>query len=251
MSHHLPGEPTVSPAPCDRPLTPTQLAVLTFICEQLHARGYAPTIRETMVRFGWSSTNACTEFLVRLEAKGCITRGHMTSRSTRVTDRGYHLAGFGAAAPGHQGAEPSGDIATIPVVDRIEPGAPLLTWPIDTIRLGRGDIDLGARLALRMGTDAMANAGINPGDYVIIRPQQSAKHGQVVVVLLGDLAIVRRYHEGPGVICLRAENPRLSPMYVRQADWSPSLLVGVMVGLVRKLHPASVEAEAEARAVAP
>jgi repressor LexA len=206
-------------------LTAKQKAILEFIRAEIHRRGSPPTLREIGARFALRSTGSVRDYLRALERKGHIAR-------RRYLSRGIVLS----AAPRAARPQPPPPRHAIPLLGNIAAGLPNLAIenPEDVLGLDPALFGGGELFALRVQGDSMRDAGIYPGDHVIVRRQSTAENGDIVVALLDDEATVKRFfHEGRRVR-LQPENPTMKPIYLkpRQAELQ---LLGKVVGVLRKL----------------
>jgi repressor LexA len=121
----------------------------------------------------------------------------------------------------------------IPVLGRVAAGQPILAEENQSDRLDVADLfgQTDELFALKVRGDSMVDAGILEGDYVIVRKQETARAGEIVVALIEDEATVKRYQPKRGHIELVAENPRYEPIVV-QADANFRVL-GAVRGVVR------------------
>lgn len=222
-------------------LTDRQQQVLRYIRQSIHERGYPPTLREIGAHMGIRSTNGVNDHLRALERKGYLTREDMKSRALRPRDldaeeRGDAVAdGVGESAPANdQGA----DVIDIPVLGRIAAGLPLLAEEhvLDTVRIERSMVRGGRDVfGLRVNGDSMIEAGIFNGDYIFVKKQITASRGDVVVALIGDEATVKYYYPEKDYVRFQPANGKMAPILVRATDFRPTMLLGVVVGIYRKL----------------
>ncbi len=215
-------------------LTDRQKDVLRFIARTTEERGFPPTIREIGEEFGIRSTNGVNDHLKALERKGCLSRGEQQSRSLVPTPSGRLLLGLGASK-GANGTLP------VPLVGRVAAGAPLLAEEnleellhIDGALLPPGAA--GQELfALRIKGDSMTGDGILDGDLVFVRRQSAARRGEIVVALIENEATCKRYYPEGNRIRLQPSNPRLEPIFVASGDHREMAILGVVVGVFRKV----------------
>jgi repressor LexA len=221
-------------------LTDRQQQVLHYIRQSITERGYPPTLREIGAHMGIRSTNGVNDHLRALERKGYLTREDMKSRALRPRDldaaeRAEANGGTDPAAPANdQGA----DIVDIPVVGRIAAGLPLLAEEhvLDTVRIERSMVRGGRDVfGLRVNGDSMIEAGIFSGDYIFVRKQITAQRGDIVVALIGDEATVKYFFPEKEYIRFQPANAKMAPILVRATDFRPTMLLGVVVGVFRKL----------------
>ncbi len=224
-------------------LTHRQLMVLEYIRRSIHDRGYPPTLREIGAFMGIRSTNGVNDHLRALERKGYLTREDMKSRALRPSLPGAPLLESTAPAA----ANGNGDLATVrederlvevPVVGRVAAGVPLLAEQnvVDTVRIDRMLVRGGKEVfALRVQGESMIEAGIFDADYIFVRRQPTASRGDIVVALIGDEATVKYYYPEKDRVRLQPANAAMAPIYVLASDWRNTMILGVVVGVYRKL----------------
>jgi repressor LexA len=190
--------------------------ILSFIQRFTRERGFPPTIREIGKAFGISSTNGVRYYLNLLEKAGHLKRSGKISRGIEGLARAVHGAG-------------------IPILGRVAAGQPILAEESTEGSLDPGEIfgDPASLFALRVRGDSMVDAGIFAGDFVVVRQQESAHSGDIIVALLGDEATVKYYQPRRGRIELVAANPRYAPIGV-DAE-SEFRILGVVRGVLRTL----------------
>jgi repressor LexA len=224
-------------------LTDRQLEVLRFIAREIEERGYPPTIREIGEALHIASTNGVNDHLKALEKKGFLTRDPVKSRALIPTsqardvlggERGSNVSSLGA----HREARLTGRLVEIPIIGRVAAGQPILaqehvedTVQVDSFFLGTSKRVYG----LRVQGDSMIGDGILSGDYIFVKKQLHAEDGEIVVALIDEEATVKRvYFEGDRVR-FQPSNPRMAPIYVRKEDFRSTMILGVVVGVYRKL----------------
>jgi len=216
-------------------LTQRQQMVLDFIRQSIHDRGYPPTLREIGARMGIRSTNGVNDHLRALERKGYLTREDMKSRALRPTNIGPETNGASSVA-----SEPANDVDLVEVLilGRVAAGLPLLAEEhvIDTVRVDRTLLRGGREVfGLKVHGDSMIEAGILNGDYIFVKKQISANRGDIVVALIGDEATVKYYFPEKDHVRFQPANKNMAPIYVRAADFKPTMLLGVVVGVFRRV----------------
>jgi len=203
----------------DPRLTDRQREVLEFIQGFTEAHGVPPTVREIGGRFH-VTPRAAFDHLRALERKGYLRRRSTEGR----TSRALTLATKPPSA--HE----------VPILGRIAAGAPLLAeenregaLPLDPSWVGgRGDDVFG----LRVRGESMINAHIVEGDLVLVRRQDHAHPGDIVVALVDGEATVKRFAREGHAVLLRPEHPTMAPIVVREGEKDLRIL-GKVVGLVR------------------
>lgn len=228
--------------------------VLDFIRQSIADRGYPPTLREIGARMGIRSTNGVNDHLRALERKGYLTREDMKSRALRPTthansnadeptSRGDSVIPFpngsrdGASNDSHAHSK-NEDVIDVQVLGRVAAGLPLFAEEhvVDTVRVDRGLLKGGREVfGLRVHGDSMIEAGILNGDYIFVRNQPTANRGDIVVALIGDEATVKYYFPEKDYVRFQPANKAMAPILVRAVDFKPTMLLGVVVGVFRRL----------------
>ena len=211
--------------------------VLDFIRQSISDRGYPPTLREIGARMGIRSTNGVNDHLRALERKGYLTREDMKSRALRPTGLGRVPGVDDVPGANDVDAEDS-DMVEISILGRVAAGLPILAEEqvIDTVKVDRGLLKGGREVfGLRVQGDSMIDAGILSGDYIFVRKQLTASRGDIVVALIGDEATVKYYYPEKDYIRFQPANKTMAPILVRAVDFKPTMLLGVVVGVFRKL----------------
>lgn len=198
-------------------LTKRQQLILEFILDYVQSEGYPPSIREIGKHFDIGSLRGVTVHLDALERKGYISRSN-TPRSIKVI---------------HPAFQTNNRVAMVPLVGTIAAGVPihaqehvedLIPVPYEMVR------NIEHAFLLRVKGDSMSGEGIMPRDLVVVKPQQAANHGDLVAVLLGDEATVKRINFSPTGVRLMPSNPAYQPIPVEQED---ARVIGRIVGLIR------------------
>lgn len=191
------------------PLTPAQRRVLDYIAHQAREVGVPPTVREIARRFG-VSIGAVQDHLAALVRKGALRR--LKDRA-----RGLALAARAEAA------------ARLPILGRVPAGQPLeALGPGDESLPVSGEIARGANFILRAKGDSMAPK-LEDGDLLLVRLQEEAVDGDVVIAYVGDdaEATVKRFRRRNKRVYLEADNPRYAPIL------KPFRVAGKVTGLIR------------------
>jgi repressor LexA len=225
-------------------LTARQQMVLDYIKQSIQDRGYPPTLREIGARMGIRSTNGVNDHLRALERKGYLTREDMKSRALRPTGPIGASASPALPLPGdasNDEARPvvdDDDMVEVQVLGRVAAGMPILAEEnvIDTVRVDRGLLRGGREVfGLRVSGDSMIDAGILSGDYIFVRKQLTASRGDIVVALIGDEATVKYYFPEKDYVRFQPANKTMAPILVRAMDFRPTMLLGVVVGVFRRI----------------
>ena len=180
--------------------------IIEFMDRFIRENGYSPSVREIGAAVGLRSTASVSYHLQALQEKGLLQSPGAKGRKRSLVT---------GARPGQ-----------IPVVGVVTAGQPILAVENQEGSLSWSDPD---RFGLRVRGDSMINAGILPGDTVIVRPQSSADDGQIVVARIGDEATVKRLSRKNGQVWLLPENDAYEPI-----DGSEAELIGLVKGVVRE-----------------
>lgn len=213
-------------------LTERQREILAFIVKETESRGFPPTIREIGEHMDIRSTNGVNDHLKALERKGYLNRGEQQSRSLVPTKRARLLLGLGARR--------DSGMVDVPLLGKVAAGAPLLAQEnvedsvrIDSFLLGGAGREV---FALRVKGQSMIEDGIHDGDYLFVRKAPSAQPGDIVVALIEDEATVKRYYPEADRIRFQPANAAMQPIYVSKADFRSTMILGLVVGVYRKLN---------------
>ena len=181
--------------------------ILAFVNDFVRENGYAPSVREIGAAVGLNSTASVSYQLHRLQEQGLLGLS---------ANKGSKRAIATNCRPGQ-----------IPVVGVVTAGVPILAQEnLEGTMPWEGDPSC---FALRVRGDSMVGAGILNGDKVVVRPQQSADDGQIVVARIGDEATVKRLFRRNGQVLLLPENPAYDPI-----DGSQAELIGLVKAVVRE-----------------
>jgi repressor LexA len=232
------------------PLTDRQQKILSFIKRSIQEQGYPPTIREIGEAFGIRSTNGVNDHLKALERKGYLLRGELKSRALSVIEGGMPGPQPGGRFPSLSSSRKpqlaavpeTGQVVEVPVIGKVAAGAPILAQEnvTDHVRIDSfllGDPATARKVfALKVAGDSMIGDGILDGDYIFVRKQLQATSGEIVVALIEDEATVKRYYPEGDRIRFQPSNPRLEPIYVNRDDFRETQIIGVVVGVYRRVH---------------
>jgi repressor LexA len=197
-------------------LTDRQTRILDYIRYVTRVRNYPPSVREIGEAVGLSSSSTVHNHLNQLERRGLIRRDPSKSRTVQLVET-------------LQNEERHRDAVAVPVVGHVAAGAPILAEQnIEDHVILSPQFAREGWFALRVRGDSMVNAGILDGDLVLVKPQQDAPDGSIVVALVGEEATVKRLDRSKGRIRLLAENPAYEPIEPAEAT-----MVGLVRGLLR------------------
>jgi repressor LexA len=219
--------------------------VLRFIAREIEERGYPPTIREIGEALDIRSTNGVNDHLKALERKGYLTRDPVKSRALIPTEAARGALSGAALAKGAKvlqfpvATRPGSRMVEVPILGRVAAGQPILaqeriedTVQVDSFLLGTNKKVYG----LKVQGDSMIGDGILPGDYVFVKKQLNADDGEIVVAMIDDEATVKRMFREGKRIRFQPSNPRMAPIYVAEEDFRSTMILGVVVGVYRKMQ---------------
>jgi repressor LexA len=224
-------------------LTLRQKEILDFISASIMERGFPPTLREIGEHFQIKSTNGVNDHLKALEKKGHLRREDLKSRAMRpvLPDGTGELVPMRRMAQGTGGVElvtQNDDMAEVPILGKVAAGQPILAveQATDTVKVDR--VLLGGHrevFGLRIVGESMIEDGIFDGDYVFVKKTPSARTGEIVVAMIEGEATVKRYYPEGDRIRFQPANQNMQPIIVRRADFKSVDIIGVVVGVYRKL----------------
>ena len=215
----------------DLDLTKRQQEIFDFIKRYSAKYGYPPTVRDIGKAVGLASSSTVHAHLANLEKVGLLRRDPAKPRAIELLDRATSAAAEGvrSTAEGVKSmVRPSG----LPLVGHVAAGQPVLAEEniedyVDVPAVaGGGD----GEYLLRVRGDSMKDAGILGGDFVVVRPQEAAQDGDVVVALVGEEATVKRFYREEDHIRLQPENAAMEPIRSKEVK-----VLGRVVGLLRKV----------------
>ncbi len=193
-------------------LTERQKSIFDYLVSFMEDKGFAPSIRQVCDEFKIKSTKAIHSHFKSLEEKGYIKRDS-NARSIEILGRKrvIHLPLIGQVAAGKP----------ILAVENIEDTIPIAWDFAKNMRDG---------FILSVKGDSMIEAGINEGDLILVKPQQNADNGDIVVAMIEDEATVKKYFKRADHILLQPYNSKYAPIKVKR-DFR---LVGKVMGLIRR-----------------
>ena len=208
-------------------LTRKQQAVMDSIEKCIREKGYGPTVREICADLGLSSPSTVHVHLKTLEQKGYIVRDPLKSRSISLP------AGRKPAAAEPSIVRPSfSKVVDVPLVGNVAAGEPILAEEniTDTITLPTDIVGDAPSFLLSVRGESMVEAGINDGDYVVVKEQPVANNGDIVVAILEDGATVKRFFKERDHIRLQPENSSMDPIIAKDCS-----IAGKVVAVFRRL----------------
>lgn len=187
--------------------------VYEFTVDFLSQNGFPPSVREICSTLNIKSTATAYSYLNKLKSKGLLDKSPLKKRAITLPNKNIQFK-------------------NIPVVGCVRAGTPIFAvenldgyCPLPP-EFSNSNVDF----ALRVDGDSMINAGIFDKDLIIVKQQEYAENGEIVVALIDDSATVKRFYKENGKIILRPENDAMSDMVFEEVD-----ILGVVKGLIRKL----------------
>jgi len=203
-------------------MRPREQKILEFMKDEIRKKGYPPTVREICAALGIKSTSTTHKDIDRLVQKGYIKKDPAKPRALMVT------------GPGNAGLRGAQEVEEVPLVGRIAAGSPILAeenieenFPVPAAYLK------GTNFMLRVQGESMIEAGILDGDLILVRQQETADNGDIVVAMLEGLeaeATVKKFFREDGHVRLQPENPSMEPIIVDDVS-----ILGLVKGVFRYL----------------
>ena len=188
----------------EKKLSNKQQEILEFIRTEIREKGYPPTVREIGQKVHLSSTSSVHANLGKLEAMGRIRRDPSKPRTIELVDEEFNSG--------------RKEMIPVPLVGQVAAGQPILAeqniegyFPFPAEELPAADTSL---FMLEVHGDSMVNVGILDGDRLICREAETARNGELAVVLVEDSATVKRFYKEQGYYRLQPENDEMEPIIV-------------------------------------
>lgn len=198
-------------------LTGTQKNILDFLIEQIKVKGIPPTLADIAKYFGYKNRATVQQHLQAIEKKGYIRKSPKLSRGIELTLEDKFFV-------------------PKPVLGEVAAGNPLTIYPdaIDTVELPTIARMPKDSFLLRVKGDSLKDAYIFSGDIVIVNPNIEPKNGQIVVAILDDAAVVKRFYKKKNEIELVSENPEYKPIVIDK-KYASFKVVGLVIGVYRRM----------------
>lgn len=200
-----------------------QYQIFKFIVDTIKNIGYPPSVREIAEAVSLSSSATVHSHLKKLEELGYIRRSKGSSRAIEILNSAYKP---------QDNTSNLSNVILIPIVGNVAAGTPILAqenieeyFPVSSDFIK----DSSDVFMLKVKGDSMINAGILDRDYIIVRKQEIARNGEIIVALLEDEATVKRFLKTDKAIKLIPENDFMKPIVVEDVR-----IVGKVIGVIRK-----------------
>ena len=202
--------------------------ILKFIEKQIMSEGYPPSVREIGKAVGLSSTATVHGYLNKLEEKGYINRKDKKGRTLKLLKGGSGEVKETSSKNFYLQKE----MVEVPIVGRITAGEPILAVEnvVDTFPIPIDFVGNSESFMLTVRGESMIEAGILDGDYILVKRQNMANNGEIVVALIGDEATVKTFYKEKDHIRLQPENSTMDPIIVPNCE-----ILGKVAGVFRKM----------------
>ena len=212
-------------------LNKREKAILKFIEKHISANGYPPSVREIGKAVDLRSTATVHGYLSALEMKGYIKKENQKGRTLKLIKGGADDSQGTQEVIG-KNAYSQKELVDVPVIGKITAGEPILavenvtdTFPIPIDFVGNSE-----SFMLTVRGESMIEAGILNGDYILVRKQNTATNGEIVVALIEDEATVKTFYKEKDHIRLQPENSTMDPIIVPNCE-----ILGKVIGVFRKM----------------
>lgn len=203
-------------------------SILNFIEKQIMTQGYPPSVREIGKAVGLSSTATVHGYLEKLEEKGYVKKKDKKGRTLRLLKGATGETKIKSSKNFYTQKE----LVEVPVIGRITAGEPILavenvtdTFPIPIDFVGNSECFM-----LTVRGESMIEAGILDGDYILVKRQNTAENGEIVVALIEDEATVKTFYKEKDHIRLQPENSTMDPIIVPNCE-----ILGKVGGVFRRM----------------
>ncbi|MEE2829247.1 MAG: transcriptional repressor LexA [Myxococcota bacterium] len=223
-------------------LSERQRSILEYIHTRLTEDGVQPSYREIGNAMGIRSTNGVSDHIKALIRKGYLERlggsgKSALARSLTLTDQAR--GEFGSANAAFEESGFDGEVIEIGVYGQVAAGALALAEEHreETLRVDTCMVPGGAKVfALRVYGESMIEDGILPGDYLFVQKQLTVPDGETAVVMVDGECTVKRFYREQDRIRLQPANSTMAPIYVEASEFRDVQIVGVVVGVYRRMH---------------
>ncbi|NLY55720.1 MAG: transcriptional repressor LexA [Firmicutes bacterium] len=195
--------------------------ILDYLHHYTKEHGFPPSVREICAATGLKSPSTVHRYLGELEQLGFLKRDPAKPRAIVLT----------TSSPSELESEQR--VKSLPVLGRISAGLPILAEEhlMDVIPFAESLLGSGNHFMLKVSGESMIEAGILPEDYVIVRQQNTAENGDIVVALLGEEATVKRFYKEQATVKLQPANSQMQPIYSNEVK-----VIGKVIGLYRAIN---------------
>ena len=209
-------------------LNKREKAILKYIEKEVATNGYPPSVREIGKAVGLKSTATVHGYISKLEEKGYVKKESQKGRTLKLLKGGANQTPKNADKPVYNGKE----LVDVPVIGKITAGEPILAFEnvTDTFPIPLDFVGNSESFMLVVRGESMIEAGILSGDYILVRKQNNAENGEIVVALIEDEATVKTFYKEKDHIRLQPENSTMDPIIVPNCE-----ILGKVIGVFRKM----------------
>lgn len=189
--------------------------VYSFIKKYININGFPPSYREISANAGIKSTNSVKKYIDRLTEKGLIVRKENKSRTL----------GFNQEERKHE-------TISIPLIGKVAAGIPILAEQNieDELIVSKSIFKSNEELfMLKISGDSMVNIGIEDGDLVVVKKQESAENGDIVVAYIDGYATVKNFYREKNMIRLQPQNEMYKPIFTNDCK-----ILGIVIGCIKR-----------------
>ena len=214
-------------------LTNREKQILRYITKQIQTNGYAPSVREIGKAVGLSSTATVHSYLKKLEESGYIKKENQKGRTLRILKQENEYYDSSKTTKNSPKAFfNKKELVDVPLVGKITAGSPILAVQniTDTFPIPIDIVGNSTSFMLVVSGESMIEAGILDGDFILVRRQNVAENGEIVVALIDDEATVKTFYKEADHIRLQPENSTMDPIIVPDCQ-----ILGKVIGVFRKM----------------
>ncbi len=200
-------------------ITKKQQEILEYIKSQILSKGYPPSVRDICIAVDLKSTSSVHSHLETLEQNGYIRRDPAKPRCIEIVDDSFRPT--------------TREMVNVPMVGTVAAGQPILATEsiVDYFPIPVEYMPNEETFFLKVKGESMINVGIYDGDQILVKRQDTARNGEIVVALVDDSATVKTFYKENGHIRLQPENDTMSPIIVPDCK-----ILGSVIGLFRMYH---------------
>lgn len=195
-----------------------QEEIMDFIKDFVSKHGYSPSYREIAVGVNVKSTNSIKKYLDVMEEKKLINRSSLKNRCIEIVNRGF--------------SNNDNELVKIPLIGKVAAGTPILAVENleDEFVISKSIFGTSQELfMLKIFGDSMIDIGIDDGDYVVVKKQNQAENGEIVVAMIDGSATVKTYYNDGTKVRLQPQNPLYTPIYTLDCK-----ILGKVIGCIKK-----------------
>ena len=211
-------------------LNKREKAILKFIEKEVMTNGYPPSVREIGKAVGLKSTATVHGYIAKLEEKGYIKKEQQKGRTLKLLKGG--AVNKNQETIEEKTAYSGKELVDVPVIGKITAGEPILAFEnvTDTFPIPVDFVGNSESFMLVVRGESMIEAGILSGDFILVRKQNNAENGEIVVALIEDEATVKTFYKEKDHIRLQPENSTMDPIIVPTCE-----ILGKVIGVFRKM----------------